>query len=170
MFLIDAPSNEVASVSAKLSRAMEDQGLQLTPARRRLAEFNAVQNTYLNTFQVLGGLGLLLGSAGLGIVVLRNVMERRAELGLLTAVGFRRSRLQALILSEHGALLLLGLIIGVAAAAIAVLPDLITPGKHLPWRTLGWTLGGVILNGALWTWVATRLSLRGNLLAVLRNE
>ena len=48
-------------------------------AARRLAQFNAVQNTYLNTFQVLGGLGLLLGSAGLGVVVLRNVLERRNE-------------------------------------------------------------------------------------------
>jgi hypothetical protein len=36
-----------------------------------LAEFNTVENTYLSIFQVLGGLGLLLGSAGLGIVVAR---------------------------------------------------------------------------------------------------
>ena len=46
---------------------------ELTPAPVRLNQFNAVQNTYLGTFQVLGGLGLLLGSAGLGIVVLRRV-------------------------------------------------------------------------------------------------
>ena len=58
-----------------------------TVARRNA--FNAVQNTYLGTFQILGGLGLLLGSAGLGIIVLRNVLERRGELGLLLAVGFR---------------------------------------------------------------------------------
>ena len=60
-----------------MSRALQDVGLELTPATQRLAAFNAVQNTYLNTFQVLGGLGLLLGSAGLGVVVLRNVLERR---------------------------------------------------------------------------------------------
>ncbi len=66
MFLIDAPSNSVAQVSATLSRALQDAGLELTPAAQRLNEFNAVQNTYLGTFQILGGLGLLLGSAGLG--------------------------------------------------------------------------------------------------------
>ena len=33
-----------------------------------------------------GGLGLLLGSVGLGVVVLRNVLERRGELALLLAV------------------------------------------------------------------------------------
>jgi len=46
-----------------------------------------VQNTYLNTFQVLGALGLLLGSAGLGVVVLRNVLERRAELAAMLATA-----------------------------------------------------------------------------------
>src|SRR5207249_5417857 len=109
MFLIDAPSNSIAQVSATVSRALQDAGLELTPAVQRLNAFNAVQNTYLGTFQVLGGLGLLLGSTGLGVVVLRNVLERRGELGLLTAVGFRRKSLRQLVLAEHGALLGLGL-------------------------------------------------------------
>jgi ABC-type antimicrobial peptide transport system permease subunit len=170
MFLIDAPSNSVRQVSASLSRALQDVGLELTPTAERLNEFNAVQNTYLDTFQVLGGLGLLLGSAGLGVVVLRNVLERRGELGLLGAVGFRRRTLQAMVLSEHGALLALGLGLGVIAAAVAVLPSLLTPGAQLPYRSLALTLGAVFLNGALWTWLATHYALRGNLLDTLRNE
>jgi ABC-type antimicrobial peptide transport system permease subunit len=170
MFLIDAPSNSLSRVSATLSRALEDMGLELTPAAQRLAAFNEVQNTYLGTFQVLGGLGLLLGSAGLGVVVLRNVLERRGELGLLLAVGFRRRTLEKLVLFEHGALLLLGLGIGVAAAAVAVLPALLSPGTHLPGCSLAVTLGAVLLNGAAWTWLATRYALRGNLLEALRNE
>lgn len=170
MFLIDAPTNRVADVSAALSRAMEDVGLELTPAARRLNEFNAVQNTYLGTFQILGGLGLLLGSAGLGIVVLRNVLERRGELGLLVAVGFRKRALQWMLLSEHGALLGVGLGIGVLAAVVAILPSLISPSAEIPFASVGITLGAVLLNGSLWTWVATRVAVRGNLLAALRNE
>ena len=170
MFLIEAPSNSVRQVSASLSRALQDVGLELTPTAERLNAFNAVQNTYLGTFQILGGLGLLLGSAGLGVVVLRNVLERRGELGLLAAVGFRRRTLQAMVLSEHGALLAVGLGLGVVAATVAVLPSLLTPGAPLPYRSLALTLGAVFLNGALWTWLATRYSLRGNLLDTLRNE
>jgi ABC-type lipoprotein release transport system permease subunit len=170
MFLIDAPSNRVTPVAAALSRALEDLGLEVTPAARRLAQFNAVQNTYLNTFQVLGGLGLLLGSAGLGVVVLRNVLERRAELGLLLAVGFRRRALQRLVLSEHGALLGLGLATGLVAAVVAVLPAVLAPGAELPWRSLAFTLAGVLASGILWTWLAARVALRGQLLAALRNE
>src|ERR1039458_6865719 len=89
MFLVDAPSGNAARVSAVLTRALQDRGLELTPAADGLNTFNAMQNTYLDTFQVLGGLGLLLGSAGLGVVVLRNVLERRGELAVLLAAGFR---------------------------------------------------------------------------------
>jgi len=169
-FLLDSPSAAVAEVSATLSRALQDFGLELTPAVQRLNAFNAVQNTYLGTFQILGGLGLLLGSAGLGVVVLRNVLERRGELGLLLAVGFRKRALQGLILAEHGALLGLGLGLGLAAAVVAVLPAMLSPARQLPYGSLALTLSAVLLNGALWTWLSTRVALRGDLLAALRNE
>ncbi len=171
MLLVDVPSNQpLTNVAAALSRALQDVGLQVTPAARRLAEFNAVQNTYLNTFQILGGLGLLLGSAGLGVVVLRNVLERRAELGLLLAVGFRRRRLQGLVLCEHGGLLALGLAVGLVAALVAVLPVLLVPGARLHTRALALTLGGVLVSGGLWTWLATRWALRGRLIDAVRRE
>src|SRR4029434_7572296 len=109
MFLIDVPSNmPLTNVSAALSRGLQDVGLEVTPATQRLAAFNAVQNTYLNTFQILGGLGLLLGSGGLGVVVLRNVFERRGELALMQAVGFPQPKLRRLVLTEHIWLLSVG--------------------------------------------------------------
>ena len=119
------------------------------------------------TFYVLAALVLV---SGMGVVVLRNVLERRGELGLLLAVGFRRRLLQRLVLSEHGVLLGLGLGIGMVAAAVSVLPALLSPGTHLPYISLALTLGGVLINGAVWTWLATRYALRGNLLEALRNE
>lgn len=132
---------------------------------RAVGGFNAVQNTYLSTFQVLGGLGLLLGSAGLGVVVLRNVLERRGELALLTAVGFQRGQLSRLIFLEHALLLVMGLVLGVGSAAVAVLPSLLAPTVELPLRSLGLTLGGVVALGLLVAWGAVRVSLRGRLLA-----
>src|SRR5204862_8202037 len=170
MFLLDVPTNSVPEVSATLSRAMQDFGLELTSTVQRLNDFNAVQNTYLTTFQVLGGLGLLLGSAGLGVVVLRNVLERRAELALLLAVGLRRRALHRLVLTEHAALLWAGLFIGIAAAAVAVLPELLSPRAEISVLTLTITLAGMLVSGMLWTWLATRFALRGRLLAALRNE
>lgn len=173
MFLIDVQPYQSAPIeqaATTLSRALQDYGLQITAASSRLAAFNAVQNTYLNTFQVLGGLGLLLGTVGLGVVVLRNVLERRSELALLLAVGFRPRALKSLVLAEHGALLGLGLLVGIVAAFIAVLPALLTPGSEFPVRSLFLTLGAVLASGLIWTWAATQLALRGRLLDALRNE
>jgi ABC-type antimicrobial peptide transport system permease subunit len=106
----------------------------------------------------------------LGIVVLRNVLERRGELALLMAVGFRKAQVQRLLLMENAALLVAGLALGVIAAGVAVLPALLSPGAQLPVASLMFTLGAVLVNGAAWTWLATRLALRGDLLAALRNE
>lgn len=170
MFLIDAPFERIDPIATGLSRALQDVGFELTRSTERLAAFNAVQNTYLNTFQVLGGLGLILGSAGLAVVVLRNVLERRAELALMLALGFRARTLKGMVLTEHGALLLAGLGLGVVSALIAVLPAVLAPGSEIPYASLAITLFAVLLNGALWTWVATQLAMRGRLLDALRNE
>lgn len=170
MFLIDAPSKTRERAASALTPALRSVGLELTPTVRRLEAFNAVQNTYLGTFQVLGGLGLLLGSVGLGVVVLRNVLERRAELALCLAVGFRRRSLRWLLLSEHGALLLAGLTAGVVSAAVAVLPAVLAPSASVPYGSLGLTLGAVLGCGLIWTFVASVVALRGDLLPALRNE
>ncbi len=168
MFLIDAPPGSTERVAATLVRALSDVGLELTPTTRRLAQFNAVQNTYLSTFQVLGGLGLILGSVGLGVVLLRNVFERRGELALLLAVGYRPQTVRRMVLSEHGVLLLAGLMTGLVAAAVAVVPSL--RSSQLPYVSLGVTLAAVLASGLLWTWAAARWSLRGELLTSLRRE
>ncbi|HPD14678.1 MAG TPA: ABC transporter permease [Planctomycetota bacterium] len=158
------------AVNAELSRCLEDVGLELMPAYRRLAEFGAVENTYLSIFQALGGLAMLLGSVGLGVVVLRNVMERRNELALLRAVGFRKRALVWLVLAEHWGLLALGLVAGTVSAVIAVLPALRSPGADVPYLSLGATLVVVAASGLLWTWLAAAAALRGPLLNALRNE
>ncbi len=170
MFLIDAPSKEADALAGSLSKAMQDVGLEVTSAKERLNTLNAVQNTYLGTFQMLGGLGLLLGTVGLGIILLRNVFERRSELALLLAVGFRKSALRWLVLSEHAGLLVLGLCIGVLAAVVAVLPSLLAPGRQVPLLQLAITLAAVLICGFVVTLVAARRALRAPLLQVLRNE
>jgi ABC-type antimicrobial peptide transport system permease subunit len=104
------------------------------------------------------------------VVVLRNVLERRGELALLLAVGFRAGALRRLVLSEHGVLLAVGLATGVIAAMLAVLPTLLSPGSEIPYGSLTLTLAAVFLNGAIWTWLATRAALRGRLLDALRSE
>ncbi len=62
--------------------------MQIESTRSRLMNLMAVQNTYLSTFQSLGGLGLILGTFGLAVVQLRSAMERRGELAAFTSNRF----------------------------------------------------------------------------------
>ena len=100
-----------------LEDTLGDYGLATETTAARLAGFLAVQNTYLSAFQSLGGLGLLLGTVGLAAVQLRNVLERRGELALLRAAGFRRRTWPRLVVLENLLLLLAGLAVGMLAAA-----------------------------------------------------
>jgi ABC-type lipoprotein release transport system permease subunit len=170
VLLVDAPQDNSAEIANQLSRMLRDRGLEVVPAWQRLANFQEVENTYIAIFQALGGLGLLLGSLGLAIVVLRNVLERRSELALLEAVGFRRRELKQLVLSEHWLLILLGLVIGVAAALLSVLPALLSPTASPPWAIIVPVVALLACGGLLWTWLATLAAFRGELLPALRNE
>jgi putative ABC transport system permease protein len=127
-----------------------------------------VENTYLSTFQVLGALGLLLGTFGLGAVLLRNVNERRGELAVLRAVGWPRMAMAVLVVSETIYLLLLGLIAGVLAAGIAILPGLRGGGPR--WVPLAAALGAVLAAGVLSSALAVAVVLRVPLLAALRRD
>ncbi|MFN7953594.1 MAG: ABC transporter permease [bacterium] len=170
VFLVDLPSAEYAAFDRRLKEsALEDYGLTTVPASERLAAFEAVQNTYLSIFSVVGGLGLVLGCLGLALVVLRNVLERRAELAILLAVGFSKGRVRRLVLLEHVGLLVLGATLGIVAAVVAVGPAAIERGR-LPLDFLLGTAVAVIANGLVATIAATALALRGELVPALRRE
>ena len=129
-----------------------------------------MENTYLSIFQALGGLGLLLGSVGLAIVVARNVLERRREFGLLEAVGFRPRQLRRLVLAEHRWLIVCGLVIGTVSALVGVWPSLRERAAGFPWREMTLLLLALTAGAAFWTWLATRLALRRDQLPALRSE
>lgn len=170
MLLIDCPRKKIDTVTDKLSFGLKDFGLNLTPAAQRLAQFSAVENTYLSIFQLLGGLGLLLGSVGLGLVVLRNVLDRRGELAMLRAVGFDKITLKKMIFHEHSGLMLGGLIFGVIAALVAVGPVLKSPGAQAASFSLVLTIIAIGASGLVWIWIAANFALAGEMLDALRNE
>ena len=169
-FLVDAPPERTDAVAELLTRQLQDKGLDMQPAWKRLSDFMTVENTYLGIFQALGGLGLLLGSLGLGVVVLRNVLERRNELALLQTVGFRPSQLQRLVLSEHWLLVVLGLLIGLGGALLAILPAFPSADGEAPSGAMVLMLVALAVGGVFWCWLATRAALHGPLLDALRKE
>ena len=145
-------------------------GMDIERVSDRIAAFLIVQNTYLSTFQTLGGLGLLLGTLGLATVMLRNVVERRSELALMRAVGFRRKSLSWMVLSENAMLLIWGLIAGTVCALLAMLPHLTSVGADTPWLSGLKLIGLVFAVGMLAAWFAVREASRTPIVSSLRSE
>ena len=169
-FLIDLPTGNTESVAAHLTQSLENQGLEVMPAWIRLSEFQSVEHAYISIFQVLGGLGLVLGSAGLGVVVARNMLERQREFALLEAVGFRKSQLRRLVFIEHRWLIFWGLMIGILTAMIAIWPALQSRSASFPLSEMI-LLSLFLVSGCIfWTWIAAMITLRSNLVATLRSE
>ena len=169
-FLLSAPPGKAQELTGVLEGALADYGFDVQPAEARLAGFHKVENTYLSTFRSLGALGLVLGTVGLGAILLRNVLERRRELALLRAVGYRPRHLVEMVLAENVLLLLLGLATGTACALLAIAPAVSLRGGHLPVVSLALLLAIVLITGIAASLAATAAALGSPLLTALRAE
>jgi hypothetical protein len=169
-FLLSVAPARAQEVAGVLENALSDYGFDIQPTEEVLAGFHKVENTYLSTFRSLGALGLVLGTVGLGAILLRNVLERRRELALLRAVGYRFRHLALMVLAENLLLLLLGLATGTACAVLAVTPEVSLRGGHLPVASLALLLAAVLVTGIAASLTATAAALRSPLLVALRSE
>ena len=169
-FLVDAAIDSLEQISSQLSNVFQDYGMDVQKTSDRLAAFNRVENTYLSIFLILGGFGLILGSIGIGIVVLRNMHERQGELALMRAIGYTRDQLQIIIFQEHFVLFGLGLVIGLISALIGTIPSINTPGTNIPYVTIGILILLVLINGIGWTVFAVKWAMRRGLVEGLREE
>ena len=145
-------------------------GFDVAATTDRLAAYFAVQNVFLSTFQMLGGLGLVLGALGLGVVLMRNVWDRRSELALMQAVGFSRSAIAWCVFAENAALVIVGSAIGLIAAMAAVMPAVIERAGSIPWASLIVTVGCAPAAAMVAAGLALAAALRGPLLPALRRE
>jgi ABC-type lipoprotein release transport system permease subunit len=169
-FLIHSPSGKTAELGTKIEEQLADYGVDTKSTVETIENYHAVENTYLSTFQTLGGLGLLLGTTGLGIILLRNVLERRGELAAMRAFGFQRKFLATMVVAENAFLLCVGILTGTITAAITATPYLMQDLSNLPWLSLSLTLLLVFFVGMISSIAAVSAILRVPLLPALKAE
>ena len=170
VMLIDGPAGNTDRIASLLETLFRDYGMMATPASARLAAFNAVENTYLSVFMLLGGLGLLIGTFGLGVVILQNIRQRKQEYAICLALGFTRRLILEMIIAEHLIMLLTALFLGLIAAFAGILPSLVSPEYTVPGLFIGGIILVVFLNGLLWIWIASSAAIKKDILKALRDE
>ncbi|HEX8294700.1 MAG TPA: hypothetical protein VF593_00235, partial [Chthoniobacteraceae bacterium] len=75
-----------------------------------------------------------------------------------------------LVFAEHRWLIAAALLIGTISALVAVWPNLVQKTGGFPARETAVLLVALAAGCLFWTWLATRLALRGSGVAALRSE
>ncbi len=168
VFLIDVP--DTTSVAEDLQTGMRNYGPEISLTTDRLLSFYTVENTYLNIFLMLGALGLLIGTLGLGILIFRITFEQIPEYALLLSLGFSKPIIQRMVMREKLFLMIVSVVIGMIPAVLSGLPTLMSSLYTSLWMWLPAISILVILSGAVFSFVAIRMAFKRNLVQALRNE
>jgi putative ABC transport system permease protein len=144
-YLEVAPGVDAARAARDLESAFLDRGLEAKSVDQLLADVMSVSNAYQNIILGFLGLGLVVGVAALGVISARAVVERRQHIGVLRAIGFRRSMVQTSFVLEASFLALTSIVLG-SALGLAVAYNVISDAARqaswsgirfdVPWLTL----------------------------------
>ena len=128
------------SVSNILKRDFAHLGMQTIAIAALVSTFIQIGQSFLGIFEAFLALGLVVGIAGLGIISIRSVVERRKEIGVLRAIGYRKNMILAAFLLENSYVALLGILIGIVLGIDLGYAIATSPGSGLsfviPWVSL----------------------------------
>jgi putative ABC transport system permease protein len=106
------PGADVNQTRLDLGRLLVKDQLEPVSVAAQQAQGTSAIVTLLNLLTGFLALGLVVGIAGLGVISTRAVVERRQQIGMMRAIGYRRSHVQRSFLMESSFIAILGLVIG----------------------------------------------------------
>jgi putative ABC transport system permease protein len=109
-----APTADPVDVAARLESAFVASGLEAESIQKVVDDAVAANLTFNKLIQGFMGLGLLVGVAALGVISARAVVERRQQIGVMRAIGFRTRMVQAAFLLESSFVALTSILVGTA--------------------------------------------------------
>jgi ABC-type antimicrobial peptide transport system permease subunit len=170
VYLVDVLPGHTVDPEMDLSRAFRDNGWYMTASGDRLASFASVQNTYLSIFTLLGILALILGTVGLGVVLVRNIIERANEIGLFLSMGFGRARIFRIFFLEYFFLISAGILAGLLPAVLATLPRILSLDTMQALANIAKLLLILTANSACWISIFILANVRERSLSALNAE
>jgi putative ABC transport system permease protein len=123
-------------VAPKLESAFVANGLEADALEKLLEDSVAVSWTFNRLIQGFMGLGLIVGIAALGVISARAVVERRQQIGILRALGFRRRMIQISFLIESSFIALTAIVIGTLLALIVAVNVINDTASQSSWSNI----------------------------------
>ena len=151
-----------AATAKKLESAFLAHGMQADSLKKLLDEAVSANLTFDRLIEGFMGLGLIVGVAALGVITARAVVERRQQIGVLRAIGFRKRMVQLSFLLESSFIALTSIVVG-SGLGLAVAFNVINDSRRtpswenmsfvVPWGTLGIIFLAVYLVALLTTFI-----------------
>jgi putative ABC transport system permease protein len=107
-----AEGSDIGDVSDGLRKSLITYGFITIEIKEVVREILSIQNSFFDLFNSYLSLGLIIGIVGLSIVTLRSVYERRHEIGMMRAIGFKRRAVLVSFLGEATFIASSGIFIG----------------------------------------------------------
>ncbi|MBI5541016.1 MAG: ABC transporter permease [Bacteroidia bacterium] len=170
IMLVDVPKYKITVVNDLLNSYLKDYGIDITKTTERLSQFSSVTNTYLSVFMILGGLGVIIGTIGIGILLYRNLLDRKQELSMMLAIGFTKQNIFSLIFKENIYLIFIGISIGIVSSFIGILPSLISISYNMSFTFVFLLVILIFTNALIWIYFQIKKALKKNIIISLRNE
>jgi putative ABC transport system permease protein len=153
---------DAKATAKKLESAFLANGMQADSLKKLLDEVVAANLTFDRLIIGFMGLGLIVGVAALGVITARAVAERRQQIGVLRAIGFRKRMVQLSFLLESSFIAVTSIVVG-TGLGLAVAYNVVNDSRRtpswegmdfvVPWGTLGVIFLAVYLVALATTWV-----------------
>jgi putative ABC transport system permease protein len=155
------------ALAAELQGQYLPEGLVATQIRDQVERGLAANRGFFQLMQGFLALGLIVGIAGLGVVMVRAVRERRRNIGVLRALGFQSHTVQRAFLTESTFVALEGIVLG---AALSILTSYLLfknddelnasgVGFPIPWASIAVLVAAAAVASVLATvWPARQAS------------
>lgn len=139
------PGVDPVATAKHLEAAFLANGMQADAISKLLHEAVSASLTFDRLIEAFMALGLLVGVTALGVISARAVVERRQQIGVLRAIGFRKGMVQLAFLIESSFIAVTAILVGTGlglAVAFNVVdeyarqPSMENLGLSVPWLTL----------------------------------
>lgn len=166
VMLTPEQEDNAEAIAMTIEQSLFDRGVQVDATRAQLEELASLSTGFLQLIQGFMGLGLLVGIAALGVISFRAVVERRQQIGMLRAIGFKRNMVAASFLIESMVVATLGVVTGVLLA-LALSWSLMTSdaftdggggleGFIVPWGEISFFIALSLIAAAILTVIPAR--------------
>src|SRR5918912_763922 len=156
------PGVDAGAMAQRLETAFLANGMQADSLRNLLDDLVAANRTFDRLIEGFMGLGLIVGVAALGVITARAVVERRQQIGVLRAIGFRRPMVQLSFLLESSFVAVTAIVVG-TFLGLVVAHNVISDSANtqswqnlsfdVPWANLGIIFLAVYLVAVATTWL-----------------